>query len=103
MKFKFLHSGSYKSSGEKVGQVKTLYVKHLAKALVEKYPGRFTEKFNKDKEELDKIITLESKKIRNEVAGAIVGFVKKQGKPKGMEITYRPKEERSRSRRGRRK
>ncbi len=86
-----------------MGQVKTLYVKHLAKNLVEKYPGRFTVKFEKNKEELDKLVTLESKKIRNEVAGYIVDVIKMQSKPK-MEITHRPREERGRERRrGRRK
>ncbi len=79
-----------------MGQVKTLYVKHLAKALVEKYPGRFTDKFDKNKEELGKLITLESKKIRNEVAGYIIDVIKMQDKPKGMEITFAPKEERTR-------
>jgi len=87
-----------------VGQVKTLYVKHLAKSLVEKYPGRFTDKFEKNKEELDKIVILESKKIRNEVAGYIIDVIKKRSKPK-MEITYRPRDDRRRGRRrrGRRK
>jgi len=82
-----------------VGQVRTLYVKHLAKSLVEKYPGRFTNNFEKNKEELDKLVTLESKKIRNEVAGYIVDVIKMQSKPK-MEITFRPKEDRRMGRRG---
>jgi len=82
-----------------MGQVKTMYVKNLAKALVEKYPGKFTDKFEKNKEELDKLFRLESKKIRNEVAGYIVDVIKMQSKPK-MEITYRPRDDR-RGRRGR--
>lgn len=82
-----------------MGQVKTLYVKHLAKALVEKYPGKFTDKFEKNKEELDKIVKLESKKIRNEVAGYIMDIIKRQSKSKGMEMTFHPKEDRTRDRR----
>ena len=86
-----------------MGQVRTLYVKHLAKTLVEKYPGRFTDKFEKNKEELDELVRLESKKIRNQVAGYIVDVIKRQSKPK-MEITHRPREDRRRRRRwGRRK
>ena len=86
-----------------MGQVRTLYVKHLAKTLVEKYPGRFKDKFEKNKEELDKLVKLESKKIRNQVAGYIVDVIKMQSRPK-MEITYRPREDRGRGRRrGRRK
>jgi small subunit ribosomal protein S17e len=73
-----------------------MYVKHLAKALVEKYPGTFTDKFDKNKEELDKIVTLESKKIRNEVAGYIIDVIKIQRKPKGIEISFRPKEDKKR-------
>jgi small subunit ribosomal protein S17e len=79
-----------------MGQVKTLYVKHLAKALVEKYPGRFTDEFDKNKEELDKLVTLESKRMRNEVAGYIIDVIKKMNKPKGMEVSFAPKEERTR-------
>ena len=86
-----------------MGQVKTLYVKHLAKTLVEKYPGRFTNKFDKNKEELDKLVKLESKKIRNEVAGYIVDVVKMQSKPKGMEVIHRPKEDKRMGRRRRRR
>jgi len=85
-----------------MGQVKTLYIKNLAKILVERYPGRFTNKFEKNKEELDKIVKIESKKIRNEVIGYIVDVIKKQSKPK-LEITYRPKEDVRRGRRIRRK
>ena len=85
-----------------MGQVKTLYVKHLAKALVEKYPDRFTNKFEKNKEELGKIVKLESKKIRNEVAGYIMDIIKRQSKPKSMEMTFHPKEDRTRDRRRRR-
>ena len=84
-----------------MGQVRTTYVKNLAKTLIEKYPGRFTDKFEKNKEELDKLVTLESKKIRNQVAGYIVDVIKMQNKPK-MEITYRPRDDR-RGRRGRRR
>jgi small subunit ribosomal protein S17e len=85
-----------------VGQVRTLHIKNLAKTFVEKYPDRFTKNFEKNKEELDKIVQLESKKIRNEVAGYIVNVIKMQSKPKGMEVTFRPKEDRRRGR-GRRR
>jgi small subunit ribosomal protein S17e len=85
-----------------VGQVRTLYIKHLAKTLVEKYPGRFTDKFEKNKKELDKLIKLESKKIKNKVAGYIVDVIKKQSRP-GMEITYRPREDGRRRKKRRRK
>lgn len=85
-----------------MGQVRTLYVKHLAKALVEKYTGRFTDKFEKNKEELDKLVKLESKKIRNQVAGYMVSVIKMKSRPK-VEITYRPKDDRRRGRMRRRK
>jgi len=85
-----------------MGQVRTTHVKNLAKTFVERYPGRFTDKYEKNKEELDKLVKLESKKIRNEVAGYIVDVIKKRSKPK-MEITYRPRDDRRRGRRRRRK
>jgi len=61
-----------------VGQVKNLFIKNLARELVEKYPDKFSEDFQKNKEELEKLIKLESKKIRNLLAGYIVHILRKR-------------------------
>ena len=83
-----------------MGQVKNVFIKHLAKSLIEKYPDKFTKDFEKNKEELDKLIELESKKIRNKVAGYLVHLMSKKELP-SFEAPYRPRkgEERGRRRR----
>jgi len=61
-----------------VGQVKNLFIKNLARELVEKYPDKFSEDFQKNKEELEKLVKLESKKIRNLLAGYIVHILRRK-------------------------
>jgi len=73
-----------------VGKVKNVFIKNLAKSLIEKYPGKFGKDFGKNKEELNKIITLESKKIRNLVAGYLVHLISKLERP-GREIPFQVK------------
>lgn len=86
-----------------MGQVKNIFIKNLAKSLIEKYPGKFSKDFEKNKRELDKIITLESKKNRNMVAGCLVHEINKIGRPE-LEISFKVKtERRGRRRFGRRR
>ena len=82
-----------------MGQVKNVFIKHLTKRLIEKYPDKFTKNFDKNKEELDKLIRLESKKIRNMVAGYLVHTIRKK-ETSSFEAPYHKREER-RGRRGR--
>ena len=83
-----------------MGQVKNVFIKHLAKSLIEKYPDKFTKDFEKNKEELDKLIELESKKIRNKVAGYLAHIMSKKELP-SFEAPYRPRKGREGRRRGR--
>ena len=83
-----------------MGQIKNTFVKHLAKRLIEKYPDKFTNDFEKNKEELDKMITLESKKIRNLVAGCLVHVIRKKEAP-SFEMPFQPKKEEVRVKRRR--
>jgi len=63
---------------EKVGRIKTDFIKSITKQILEKYKGKvkFTDDFVKNKEILDKIIEIESKKIKNQIAGYITKLVK---------------------------
>ena len=61
-----------------MGQVKNLFIKNLARELVEKYPDKFSEDFQKNKEELEKLVKLESKKIRNLLAGYVVHILRRK-------------------------
>jgi small subunit ribosomal protein S17e len=74
----------------------------MARDLVEKYPDKFTTTYEKNKEEMDKILIAESKKIRNMIAGYIVHVVRTRDRPKRFEIMYQTKEKDTRRiRRGR--
>lgn len=68
---------------------------------MEKYPDKFTKDFEKNKEELDKLIELESKKIRNKIAGYLSHTMRKKEQPY-FEAPYRPRKEGGRGRRRRR-
>jgi len=83
-----------------LGNIKNTFVKHLAEGLIEKYPDKFTKDFEKNKEELDKLIRLESKKVRNKVAGYLVHEIIKKETP-SFEAPYHPRKEERGRRRGR--
>jgi len=86
-----------------LGQIKTLYVKNLAKTLLEKYPDRFTVDYEKNKEWMDKLVKMESKTIRNKVAGYLTHLVEKKEKPVGFEVTFQSKDKERRGTRRRRR
>jgi small subunit ribosomal protein S17e len=87
-----------------MGQVKNIFIKSLAKRLIEKYPERFTKNFEKNKGELDGLVSLESKKIRNMVAGYIVHLVEKMEKPtQERPVQFKERDRRRVRRRKRRK
>ena len=83
-----------------MGQIKNQIIKNLTKALIEKYPDIFSNNFEKNKEEVDKIVILESKKMRNKVAGCLVHEIRKREMPKPE---FRPKTEDKRKGRWKRK
>ncbi|MEM2024695.1 MAG: 30S ribosomal protein S17e [Desulfurococcaceae archaeon] len=59
-----------------MGKVRIKIVKRSARELIEKYPGLFTEDFNKNKAIVAKLISSSSKRIRNRIAGYITHVVK---------------------------
>ena len=85
-----------------MGQIKTMYVKNLARKLIEIFPDKFTKNFEKNKEWIDKLVQLESKTIRNKVAGYLTHLVEKKEKPVGFEVILQKKERERRGRRRRR-
>ena len=85
-----------------MGQIKNLAIKNMARNLIEDFPDRFTTNYDKNKEEMDKLVTVESKKIRNMIAGYIVHLMRAKGRPKRAEIAFQTKEKDTRRiRRGR--
>ena len=63
--------------GDRMGRVRTLMIKKMAKNLLEKYEDKFTNDFSKNKEALKQILRIRSKKLRNILAGYITSLVAK--------------------------
>jgi small subunit ribosomal protein S17e len=59
-----------------MGKVRVSIVKRLAKEMLSKYPDRFSEDFEVNKEALSTLAVFPSKKIRNQVAGYITRLKK---------------------------
>ncbi|MDS0299334.1 30S ribosomal protein S17e [Halogeometricum sp. S1BR25-6] len=51
--------------------IKPKYVKQLGKVLLEKYPQAFNADFETNKESVNKLTNVESKGVRNRIAGYI--------------------------------
>lgn len=71
-----------------MGRVKPRYIKSLAVKLLEMYPDRFTESFEENKRAVAELADLQSKAVRNKVAGYITRLVKakRAGQQQGQEI-----------------
>ena len=54
-----------------MGNVKPAYIKKLALQLVEKFPDKFTDDFEKNKILVEKLTTISTKNMRNRIAGYI--------------------------------
>ncbi|HDI02825.1 MAG TPA: 30S ribosomal protein S17e [Candidatus Aenigmarchaeota archaeon] len=61
-----------------MGNIRTTFIKNLARELLEKYPENLTADFEKNKEFLKKVI--ESKSLRNKIAGYVVKLKKRKVK-----------------------
>ncbi len=63
-----------------LGRIKTTYVKNVAKELLEKYPNLFTGDYEKNKETLEKVCRIKSKRLRNTIAGYIASLLNSHAK-----------------------
>uniref|UniRef100_A0A7C5TGM4 Small ribosomal subunit protein eS17 n=1 Tax=Ignisphaera aggregans TaxID=334771 RepID=A0A7C5TGM4_9CREN len=61
-----------------MGKVRIGLVKRTARRLISSYPNIFTEDFQNNKELVKKFVVVNSKKIRNQIAGYITQLVKIQ-------------------------
>ena len=55
---------------------KQKFIKNIGKTLLERYPEKFTENFEKNKMEVSNLTNIKTRKIRNIVAGYIVRKIK---------------------------
>lgn len=68
-----------------MGRVKSVAVKSLGNDLMQRYGGRFTVDFGKNKKVLGEVIPIQSKKIRNVLAGYLVRRVQQMQAAKEAE------------------
>jgi len=61
-----------------MGRIKTSKIKRTGKTLLEKYPERFLEDFDKNKVLVAGVADIPSKKLRNVITGYITKHAKKQ-------------------------
>jgi small subunit ribosomal protein S17e len=59
-----------------MGNIRPTYIKRVAVELVNKYPGLFTEDFDKNKEIVGKMTDVSSTMMRNKIAGYVTTFRK---------------------------
>ncbi len=61
-----------------MGRIKTMLVKKIGKKLIKMYPDKFTTDFETNKNIIKELNIIDSKKIRNKVAGYIVRVKKRE-------------------------
>ena len=59
-----------------MGSVRPRYIKNAAKNLLALYPDTFTDDFETNKRLVEQLTDNESKKVRNRIAGYLVGLIK---------------------------
>jgi len=60
-----------------MGRIKLTYVKRIGEELMEKYPKEFSKQFDENKKKVGELTTVQSKSIRNKIAGYMIRIVEK--------------------------
>lgn len=61
-----------------MGNIRTSFVKRLAKELIENHPGKFTADFDENKKLVEEYSTVSTKHLRNKIAGYITRIISRQ-------------------------
>jgi len=61
-----------------LGRVKTSVIKNIAEKVFEEHKDKFTEDFNKNKEIVDQILWMQSKRLRNVLVGYVTSLKKRE-------------------------
>ena len=68
-----------------MGNVRPLYIKRVARRLVDRYPDLFSDDFEKNKELVEKLTDVQSKRMRNHIAGYATRYWRiKYGREEGQ-------------------
>jgi len=65
-----------------LGSIRQTYIKSTVDALLRQHPGEFTTDFNANKAQVEKLTGVESKELRNRVAGYVTRKVSSKGRRK---------------------
>ena len=65
-----------------MGRIKTTFVKATGVKIHQKHKDKFTEDFMNNKKRLDEVAQINSKKLRNVMAGYITKLIKKDNRNK---------------------
>ncbi len=65
-----------------MGSIRQTYIKSTVDALLRQHPGEFSEDFNANKAQVEKLTGASSKELRNRVAGYITRKVHSKGRRK---------------------
>jgi small subunit ribosomal protein S17e len=60
-----------------MGRVKTRNIKRVAEELAQEYPDEFSEDFVENKKKVNELTTVQTKPLRNKIAGHIVATKKR--------------------------
>jgi len=71
-----------------LGRVKNVRIKLIARELLERFPDRFSKDFYKNKTALKDLVTIESKKMKNQIAGYLSRLVIKKEVLKTTKVSY---------------
>lgn len=85
-----------------MSRVRTNHIKIMSEKLLEAHPDKFTTDFTKNKEVLNEMLEIDSKKIRNVMAGYLAHLMVKKDKLGTLKVSYQPPPPDRRRRRGRR-
>jgi len=61
-----------------MGKVRPSYIKSTARKLIEAYPDKFTTDFETNKNLVKELTNIESKKVKNRIAGYITRLMKQK-------------------------
>merc|ERR1712147_104191 len=75
------------------GRVKTKTIKRASRAIIEKYYGKMTKDFHTNKRIIDDVAIIQSKRMRNEIAGYTTHLMKRIEKGPVRGISLRLQEE----------
>jgi small subunit ribosomal protein S17e len=63
-----------------MGRVRTTFIKANGEKIYQKYKDKFTKDFQHNKKSVDDLASVNSKKLRNVIAGYITNLVRKETK-----------------------